>query len=133
MLSALPGFKKKRDTKGPWQIVFLSEGNGRPYIIISQPQLSIQNCKITFADQKIERRNLIRSTFFDGPRTNAPFGKVVFQDATFLPGTVTFDFWGHGVELMPRALIIDKKEIPWVSNTNIVLRGQGILEPRKVK
>ena len=38
---------------------------------------------------------------------------MIFQDPTFLPGTVTLRQFGHEIELLPRVLIIDKKEIPW--------------------
>jgi len=33
----------------------------------------------------------------------------------FLPGVVTMNLLGHEIELMPRTLVIDKKEIPWVT------------------
>lgn len=132
-IASFAWIQHKRDSKGPWQVVFLSDNAGVPYLLISQPSLSITNCKITFSEQHIARPNLVRAVYFDGPITNTPFGKVVFQDPTFLPGTVTFDFWGHGVELMPRTLIINKEEIPWQSNTNITLRGAGQLESRPLK
>ena len=31
----------------------------------------------------------------------------------FLPGVVTMNLLGHEIELMPRTLVIDKKEVPW--------------------
>jgi hypothetical protein len=123
----------KRDSKGPWTVIFLSDNSGSPYVLISQPALKIDNCKISFPGQKASRPNLVRPVYFDGPTTNIPFGEVVFQDPTFLPGTITFNFWGHGIELMPRTLVIDKKEVPWNSNTNITVRGAGKLERRQVK
>ena len=33
----------------------------------------------------------------------------------FLPGVVTMNILGHEIELMPRTLVIDKKEVPWDS------------------
>ena len=38
-----------------------------------------------------------------------------------MPGTVTMDLFGHEVELLPRTLIVNKKEVPWKSNTAIEL------------
>jgi hypothetical protein len=122
-----------RESKGPWQIAFVSDAAGQPSVIISQSSLNIQNCKITFPEQHIDHTNLASEVSFDRPTTNAPFGEIVFQDPTFLPGSVTFNFWGHGIELMPRTLIIDKQEVPWSSNTNIVLQGEGKFERRPIK
>ena len=34
----------------------------------------------------------------------------------FLPGVVTMNLLGHEIELMPRTLVIDKKEIPWTAD-----------------
>jgi hypothetical protein len=43
------------------------------------------------------------------------------MDTTFLPGTLTFRLFSHELELLPRVLIIDHEEYPWVPGTNIVL------------
>jgi len=50
-----------------------------------------------------------------------PFGKCVFMDTTFLPGTVTFELFGHEIELLPRALIIDRQEHSWQPDLAISL------------
>jgi len=50
-----------------------------------------------------------------------PFGKCVFMDTTFLPGTLAFEFFGHELELLPRALMVDHQEHPWVSGRPITL------------
>ena len=42
-----------------------------------------------------------------------PFGECIYQDLMFLPGVVTMNLLGHEIELMPRTLVIDKKEVPW--------------------
>jgi hypothetical protein len=39
----------------------------------------------------------------------------------YLPGTVTLELFGHEIELLPRVLIIDRKEHPWKSGTTISL------------
>ena len=67
---------------------------------------------ITFPGQKIALANLARVERFEEAVTNLPFGEMIFQDPTFLPGTVTMRQFGHEIELLPRVLIIDKKEIP---------------------
>jgi hypothetical protein len=71
---------------------------------------------------------------FDDPtQTNVPFGEVIFQDLTFLPGTVTFNFFGHEVELLPRTLIIDKQEHAWKTGEVISITGPGKFQPRESK
>ncbi|MDB6027999.1 MAG: hypothetical protein JWM68_4222 [Verrucomicrobiales bacterium] len=123
----------RREFRGPWVVTFQSDTNGTPSVVVSQPALNIADQKIIFADQKVSDTNIMRTYRYDGPKTNASFGEVVFQDPTFLPGTITFNFWGHGVELMPRTMVIDQQEIPWHSQTNMVLTGPGKFERRKVK
>src|SRR5258707_5489293 len=46
-----------------------------------------------------------------------PFGKCIFMDMTFLPGTLTFQCFGHEIELLPRVLMIDHEEHQWSSGT----------------
>ena len=43
----------------------------------------------------------------------------------YLPGTLTFDFFGHQVELLPRVLIIDKEEHPWQSGSRLKVSDPG--------
>jgi len=102
----------RRVFKGPWEITFATDGAGQPSLMISEPKLKISQ-KIAFPDQKIAPANLTRVERFDEAVTNLPFGGMIFQDPTFLPGTATMRLFGHEIELLPRVLIIDKKEIPW--------------------
>ncbi len=102
----------RRVFKGPWKITFATDGAGRPSLVISEPMLQICE-KIAFPGQKIAPANLARVERFDGAVTNLPFGEMIFQDPTFLPGTATLRLFGHEIELLPRVLIIDKREIPW--------------------
>jgi len=57
---------------------------------------------------------------------SVPFGKCVFMDTTFLPGTVTFQLFGHEIELLPRVLIIDHAEHPWLSHSTLSLRFEPV-------
>jgi hypothetical protein len=38
------------------------------------------------------------------------------MDTTFLPGTITFQLFGHEIELMPRVMMIDHEEKQWLSS-----------------
>jgi hypothetical protein len=108
----------RRVFKGPWEITFATDGAGQPSLMISEPKLRISQ-KIAFPGQKIAPANLARVERFDEAVTNLPFGGMIFQDPTFLPGTATLRLFGHEIELLPRVLIIDKKEIPWRAGQTI--------------
>jgi hypothetical protein len=111
----------RRVFKGPWEITFITDGAGRPSLLISEPRLKISG-KIVFPGRQIASANLARMQRFDGAVTRLPFGEMIFQDPTFLPGTVTMRQFGHEIELLPRILIIDKKEIPWRAGQTVEVR-----------
>jgi hypothetical protein len=100
----------RREGKGPWQINFATDVNGTPSIKINQSKLNLSKT-ITFDGAKVSPTN--QTVMFYQGTTDIPFGKMLFQDPTFLPGTVTMDMFGHQVELLPRVIIIDKKEHAW--------------------
>ena len=117
----------RRVRKGPWEISFIANSDGAPALIVNQPKLAITNVQITFAGEHPATSN-------DGPVTlrfsqpqqvpfDVPFGKCIFADLTFLPGTVTFsNIFGHEIELLPRVLIIDYEEHAWHSDSAIVVK-----------
>ena len=112
----------RRTRNGPWRVTFNSE-SGTPVVIINQPKLQIENVTISFSDEKAST-NVTQTTIFDPPRPvpfDVPFGKCIFIDTTFQPGNVTFNLFGHEIQLLPRVLTIDFKEYPWKSGTNISL------------
>jgi hypothetical protein len=113
----------RRHVKGPWTVEFQS-ADATPRLIVHQPFLNISNVTLRFpgeslpADYDALRRPVVR---FDQPEVPVPFGEVIYEDLTFLPGVVTFNLFGHEIELLPRVLIINKKEIPWASQVTIDL------------
>lgn len=130
---AFASMQSCRTTKGPWQVVFLSDAAGTPGLLVTQPQLKISE-RIIFPKQKLAQSNLAQTVVFDDPtKTNAPFGEIVFQDLTFLPGTVTFNLFGHEVELLPRVLIVDKQEYVWKTDEVISVTGAGTFKARPPK
>ncbi len=135
----------RRTAKGPWQVTFTQSAAGEPAIIIAQPRLSITNVQIIFPGETLPITNAASALAFDhahppAPVTNhpspgtpllfaqprpvpyeVPFGKCVFMDTTFLPGTITFELFGHEIELLPRTLIIDREEHQWRPEATIPL------------
>ncbi len=106
---------------GPWQVTFATDASGSPAIIVVQPRLNIANLKIVIAGEPVPEMAQPQTVLFDKPAQQVPFGKLIFDDLMYEPGTVTFDFFGHIVELLPRALILDGREHPWQSDTTITL------------
>ena len=116
------GIEHRRTRKGPWQVTFTSS-NGVPLLLISQPKLALTNAQILFLNEPTPTNNPGTMTFGEPQLVpyDVPFGRCVFMDTTFLPGTVTFQLFGHEIELLPRVLIIDHEEHPWVSGSTITL------------
>ena len=124
LLLYLAGFyliEHYRNVKGPWRVTFRADTQGQPSIAISHAQLNISNVTLAFQGEHVSQFNSETTLFFDQPKTNVPFGKVLFLDTTFLPGTVTFDLFGHEIELRPRTLVVDLREVAWKSEATIKL------------
>ena len=113
------GIEHRRTRNGPWLVTFTNNAAGAPTLLVNQPKLAITNLQITFPG---ETNTQSASFEFSQPREvpwDVPFGKCVFMDTTFLPGTIVFDVYGHEIQLIPRVLTIDGKETPWRSDAII--------------
>lgn len=117
-----------RSVKGPWEVSFRTDSQGRPSIAISQGTLKIKDVSLVFPDDHLETSNRIKTIRFDAPKTNVPFGRVIFFDTTFLPGTLTFDLFGNEIELLPRVLVVNRKEVKWESGSSMALTASKQLE-----
>ncbi len=98
-------------------------------LVINQPKLGITNVQVSFGPQALPDPTSPAKLVLREPREvpyPVPFGKCLFMDTTFLPGTVTFQLFGHEVELMPRVLIIDGKENPWRPGAMVVVPSVGV-------
>jgi hypothetical protein len=121
----------RRTRNGPWQVTFGVDG-GAPALWINQPALAITNLQITFPGEAVELDHA--GTFlYREPQPvpySVPFGKCLFMDTTFLPGTIAFSLFGHEIQLIPRVLTIDGKELPWRSNTKIPVTSTNLASGR---
>jgi hypothetical protein len=111
----------RRVAHGPWEVTFRTDAAGRPSLWIAQNRLGVGQT-LWFSGATIAPANLCRIVRFVQGTTELPFGDMIYQDPTFLPGTVTMRLFGHEVELLPRVLIIDKQEYPWRSGSRIAVR-----------
>ncbi len=110
----------RRTRRGPWEVSFTREPTGDPTLVIRQPRLGIQDVKIVFAGESASYR--VDTVAFDRPAKPLPFGRVKFDDLTVLPGTVTIEFAGHEVELLPRTLYLNRRPRPWENGVTIILK-----------
>jgi len=126
--------ENRRTRKGPWQVTFTSNPAGTPAIVINQPALNISNVQIQFPGETIAKfqspitnyQSDTNHLLFSQPRSvpyDVPFGKCVFMDTTFQPGTLTFQFFSHEIELLPRVLVLDRQEHAWKSGQIIALNA----------
>ena len=131
------GMEHLRERKGPWRVNFDAAAVGGPTMIIHQRALGIDGFRVVFEGTSsggLKSGGVV----FDNPKLNGqsmdttpessqelkqrafavPFGDCIYQDLMFLPGVVTMHLLGHEIELMPRTLVIDKKEIPWSTSSS---------------
>lgn len=117
-----------RRKHGPWEVTFRRDADGTPLVSITQRRMGLSNVVVRFPGETTAITEELR--VYTLPNTNStPFGPTIFQDGTVLPGTLTLDCFGHELELLPRTLIVNRKEVPWVSGTNIVLPQAAKLPP----
>lgn len=109
-----------RTRRGSWVVEFRSTTNQQPILIINEPKLGIRNVGILFVDEKFTNGPAVKS--FETPTDlQVPFGRVRFHDLTYLPGTITLDVYGHEIEMLPRTLFLNLKEVPWKNDQLHVL------------
>jgi hypothetical protein len=123
-VAAFGWIEHRRTVKGPWEVTFRTDAAGTPALFILQTHLNVSET-LVFTGCAIQPANLARTIGFARPPAALPFGELVFQDPTFLPGTVTLRLFGHQIELLPRVLAIDKKEYPWRAGSQIEVRWEG--------
>jgi len=132
-LAVYNGIERRRVRNGPWQVTFTNDPAGTPALLIDQSRLGITNVQITFPGAP---KPVLASTnlSFAEPRPvpyDLPYGKCIFMDTTFLPGTLVLELFGHEVQLLPRVLMIDRKEVAWRSGETIALPVSGTTNENK--
>jgi|DewCreStandDraft_4_1066084.scaffolds.fasta_scaffold01016_2 hypothetical protein len=107
----------RRVRNGPWEIQFQPEEVAHQLVLqIRQSRLGLDLIEVVLpwpGDQPLPAAERVR---FDQARAvpfAVPGGRCVFQDLLFLPGAVVLDLQGTTIELLPRVLRIDGREIPW--------------------
>ena len=113
------GLEFLRHRKGAWVIDFQTASDGSPALKVSQTALGLSNFTLVLRGEPMT--NQPGQVWFDRVRRPVPFGRVIYEDLTFLPGVITFDLYGHEIELLPRMLVANKQQIPWHSGDSVDL------------
>ncbi|HNT14683.1 MAG TPA: hypothetical protein PKO21_07460 [Verrucomicrobiota bacterium] len=114
-----------RYKKGPWEFVFRAT-NQTPVLEIIQPALGLSNVTLIFLQAPLPSHlpQTVRFQLGQPPPFDLPFGRCVFLDTLFLPGTVVVEAFGHEIQVLPRTLTIDRREQPWKSGEKILLTNR---------
>jgi hypothetical protein len=125
--------ENRRRKNGPWELTF-SQTDNAPALAINHPKLGLSNITIVFPEAAVPT-NLPQTIRFQhgqiAPAMELPFGKCLFLDTLYLPGTVTCEMFGHEIQILPRTMTIDRVEHPWSSGEKILLtnRHSATLSP----
>jgi len=119
------GVEYFRRKDGPWELTFTSVDSS-PALMINQPTLGISNVTVVFAAAAPFTNSSQVRRFYHGQVAplELPFGRCVFLDTLFLPGSATCDFYGHEIQVLPRTMTIDGREHPWRNGEKILLTNQ---------
>lgn len=108
-----------RVRRGPWEVTFTATSAGEPVLLVEQSALGIRGVRIVFAGEAgAPQTNRVR---FTAPVQAVPFGRVKYADLTYLPGVLTFEAFGHEIELLPRTLYVNRQPRSWEAELFVVL------------
>ena len=107
------GMEHLRLHNGPWVVNFRTDTNSTARLTINNHKKGITNAVISIANIPVQNTIVNKDVSFTNVNEELPFGKFIYHDLMFLPGVVTFSAFGNEIELMKRALIVNRKEIPW--------------------
>jgi hypothetical protein len=120
-----------RVRKGPWEVTFAAETNGTPFLVVNQPAFGIREVKVRFPGEANPLTNAPVTVRFTQPNTKPAFGELRFQDATYLPGTVTLLAFNHEIELIQRGLALDRQERAWQPGLTVDLAPTNQAPPAR--
>jgi len=123
--------ESRRVADTAWVVAFQTEAEGRPVLEIRQETMGLGPVRIRIDTTNITPAVPRQEIEFSKPRPfpfEVPLGQCIFQDATFLPGTVVLEIGGIQIQMLPRALTIGTNEFTWASNALVVVSPDGQLK-----
>jgi hypothetical protein len=117
--------EQRRHRNGPWVLTF-TQIDATLALVIDHPKLQLTNVTILFAEGATTTTLPQTISFRQGQVAplDLPFGKCIFLDTLFLPGTVTCEIFGNEIQILPRTMTINRREHPWRSNEKILLTNR---------
>ena len=114
-----------RSKDGGWEVTCTTNQVGTPMLLVNLPSKGITNCAVVFNGEKLPpdfkpvTTNLVTPTQLP---VAVPIGQWFYADLTYLPGVVTFNFFGedgnatgrrHEVELLQLGLVVNREKHDW--------------------
>lgn len=115
--------ESRRVAESPWVVRFATNSASITQIQISQESMGLGPVSIHFGQTNRTAPPSWQMIEFNTPRPvpfEIPFGECVFQDTTFLPGTVVLKLNDLEIQMLPRALSVGTNELPWDTATIVV-------------
>lgn len=97
----------------PWEFAYGKTAEGNLQITVNQSELGVRNAVIHANIPAPEE--LVGKTVLIERRSDLSVGQVLFADLTSLPGRIRFRLGAHVIDIMPRGMLIDEKEVGWPS------------------
>lgn len=120
--------ESRRTAHTPWNILFETTTNGQLRLEISQQSLGLGPVTVQFAGPLTNPPPGRAQLMFQSPKPvprALPAGECVFEDLTFLPGTVALRIADIGIQILPRTLTIGTNEFGWRETPYVLVHPDG--------
>jgi hypothetical protein len=114
-----------RRAGGPWVLTFALVDHS-PALTINHDDLDIRGVELVFSGGHSTNPlpQTVRFQHGQVAPLGLPFGRCLFLDTLVLPGRAACEIFGHQIQLLPSALIIDEVRHPWQSGQKFLLTNQ---------
>jgi hypothetical protein len=119
----------RRTAQTPWTVWFEADTNGQLRLEISQESLGLGPVEIRFGESNTNNFPVRTRVKFQSPKPvprPLPVGECLFEDLTFLPGTVVLQVNQTSIQMLPRALTIGTNEFSWRKVRLVEVQSDGI-------
>lgn len=122
--------ESRRVVDTPWQVSFTTNHTGLMFVTVQQDTKRLGPVTIQWAEKDSATAAGSETIRFDTPRPvpfPVPGGRCVFQDTTFLPGTVVLELGSTTIQMIPRALTVGTNEFAWESGKSIRIEAVEVV------
>lgn len=123
--------ESRRKAESPWNVSYEVDAAGHASLKIRQESLALGPVEIRFASAPTNLPMPATRIIYNDPKPvprPAPIGQCMFEDLTFLPGTVALKVCGTDIQMLPRALSIGTNDFSWTRARIIRVRENGTCE-----